>query len=92
MDVPFVEVRKHGRVNFSKKGKADMIVITDGVCTVPDQMAADFNKWKQENRVRCVGIVIGQQSTGELNKCCDDVHTVSAISVAEDVVQKCFSV
>lgn len=73
------------------KGKTDIIVITDGEVRVPDDMARRFNRFKLEEKVRMISLVL-DGTADELHKVSDEVHSIRGISINESAVQNCLSI
>jgi len=74
-----------------KKGKTDMIIISDGIVDVPGNVKEYYLKWKKENQVKTITIVIGTDP-GKIKEVSDEVYCVHSIDVDSDAVSSCFSI
>jgi uncharacterized protein with von Willebrand factor type A (vWA) domain len=84
MDVPLVELPKRWAKLGMPAGRTDIIQITDAECHVPDDMAAAFNAWKLQNKVKFNVILIGG-SDGRSLKCVSDrIWTADSIDVSAE--------
>ena len=72
------------------KGKADMIVITDGGIYVAEELARQFTAWKAAEKVRLITLAIGC-NPGGLGPVSDEVHVVDGMTVEDDAVGRCLS-
>lgn len=88
MDIPLEFVPKHWAEATYLKGKADLIVITDAICHIPERMITDFNKWKETNKVRLISMILEDQP-GDLAKVSDETHLVSKLTINDAAVQRC---
>lgn len=75
-----------------KKGKTDMIIITDGIVHVTDRMIGKFNTWKKDNQVTLNTLIIGEHSAGAFPKFSDKVYNMDQLGLANEGVQECLSV
>lgn len=93
MDVPLRELpTKYWEAIKAPKGKTDLILITDAICTVPKQMELNFLEWKQREKVRCITLVIGEKSAGDLTRISDELYLVNGINTTEKGVESCLSI
>lgn len=93
MDVPLGELPKwwdKGAVR-CPKGKTDLIIITDAIVNVPEDMARNFNEWKKREKVRCISLVLAKDA-GELSKVSEEIHLVQNVDVNEAAVGRCLSI
>jgi uncharacterized protein with von Willebrand factor type A (vWA) domain len=75
---------------------ADIVFVTDGVCTLPEEFQDEFRKSKAERGFPVTGILLDAESPGmdfSLAPNCDDVYRVSELArdgMAEAVILKRF--
>lgn len=92
-DVPLVNVPKRWAEIGAPKGKTDMILLTDGIISVDDNMAAQFNAWKKQEKVCLIALLVGYGGyDAGLSKVADETHDMSKIDTDSEAVQKCFSI
>jgi uncharacterized protein with von Willebrand factor type A (vWA) domain len=75
-----------------KPGKTDMIIITDGQLDVPWQIKKRFLEWKQKEKCRAIGVMIGAAGAGGIAQCVDEYHNVTNITAESKAVKSCFSI
>lgn len=73
------------------EGKADEIIITDGILDVSDLQAKIYNDWKAQNKVRAITLVINSPA-GNMAKVSDELHLTNGIQVGTAAVDACFSI
>lgn len=73
-------------------GKADMIVVTDGLMTVPYDMEIKFNAWKKKETVSLTTIIIGESQAGDLERVSDEVFLVHNLRIENEAITKCLSI
>lgn len=84
MDVPLVELPKRWGEHGMPAGRTDIIQITDAECRVPDEMAASFNAWKQQNKVKFNVILVGCGDGRSLKCVADRIWTADSIDVSAE--------
>ena len=79
-------------LNEKEFNKADIVMITDGECTVSDSWLGGFLKWRNANKVTIQGILVGRP-VHHLHKFCQQTHSiVDLFSAGEnDKVHNVFS-
>ena len=70
----------------SKFENADIVMITDGACTLPDAFLQNFNNWKTSKKTRCHTILIGTDSIKELEEWNDKIWKIANLTGAEDEI------
>lgn len=89
LDVPVDQVPNHYWPEFVaqglQRGKTDIVFITDAQVSCPDAMRDSFLAWKQRERVKAHGIIIGCDP-GDLAVLCDECRVVDCLSVEEEAV------
>lgn len=80
-----------------KPGKTDLILLTDAIVHVPQQMKATFNAWREQQKVKVHTLLIGcgnygGRPGGDLADVSDAVHAMSRIALEEEGVQQCLSI
>lgn len=73
-------------------GKADMIVITDGIMTVPYDMEVRFLQWKKKETVSLTTIIIGESKPGDMERVSDEVFLVHDLGIENEAITKCLSI
>lgn len=73
--------------------KADLLMVTDGKCSVSDTFAENFTKAKYENKMTMTGILLNEdESCGKsLKPFCDKIYQVGNMStdeIAIDIISK----
>jgi len=84
MDVPLVELPKKWAELGMPAGRTDIIQITDAECRVPPEMAATFNAWKAQNKVRFNAILVGAGDGKSLKCVADRIWTAESIDVSAE--------
>jgi uncharacterized protein with von Willebrand factor type A (vWA) domain len=74
-----------------KRGKADILMITDAVVKLKPEQERSFNEFKQAEQVKMTAIVI-RDKPGDLARIADEVFRVNEIGVGEEAVEKAVSV
>lgn len=66
--------------------KADVVVVTDGICGVTSDALLAWTKARQEREFKAIGILIGNapQGTGVLHDLCDEVHNIADVGYRHD--------
>jgi uncharacterized protein with von Willebrand factor type A (vWA) domain len=92
MDVPLRELPNQFWPTINPpKGATDVILITDGIVRVPDNMATNFNSWKQREKVKCISLILAADAGG-LKTVSDEVHLISSINVDDEAIGRCLSI
>jgi uncharacterized protein with von Willebrand factor type A (vWA) domain len=92
LDVPLDELPRVYWPEFqAPRGKTDVVIITDACVDCPESMAAKFNAWKLAEKVKCYGIIIGDEP-GDLNLVCDQTWSVNYLDVEEECVSELLSI
>lgn len=73
------------------KGKTDLIIITDGIVSVPQEMEVNFKNWKLREKVRCISLILAGRA-GDLEKVSDEVHLISQFDVTSEAIGRCLSI
>ena len=73
------------------EGKTDVIWLTDGWCTIPDDQVERFNEFRREHSVRSFCLGIGCDPSG-FHEICDELHTVENLSVDSEEVESILSI
>jgi len=72
------------------KGKTDVVVVTDGICSIPDDTRTQFTTWKQSAQARLISLVV-QSEPGDLATISDEVHLLPTLNVDEEGVGRVLS-
>jgi uncharacterized protein with von Willebrand factor type A (vWA) domain len=95
MDVPLHELPFQMWPELVKQGlpqgKTDLIMVTDALVHVPDEMRDAFLKWKADNKVKAISLVINHEP-GDLAAVSDQVFQVSSLEVDEEGIQTALSI
>lgn len=91
MDVPCDILPKRWEELGCPKGKTDVIVITDAICTIPPLLRKSFNAWKAAEKVKMISLVINS-APGDLALVSDQVHRVPSLSIEQEAVGEALSV
>ena len=104
MDIPLEQLPNQWWDEFvsqgMKRGKTDLILVTDAIVRIPELMERNFNNWKQRDKVRCITLVLdqhgywtyGDSKGGDLNKVSDEVHMLKKLDLEQEAVQQCLSI
>jgi uncharacterized protein with von Willebrand factor type A (vWA) domain len=90
-DVPLVELPKRWDELGAPKGKTDIVVITDAILRVPNDVKNDFNSWKALEKVKMISLVIGHEP-GDLRTVSDKVYTLNQLTLDEEGVGEALSI
>jgi uncharacterized protein with von Willebrand factor type A (vWA) domain len=91
MDVPLVEVPKMWESLGVPKGKTDIILLTDAIVRVPDEMAKAFLAWKAQEKVKCISLILAARA-GDLGKVSDQVHLIRRVDVDQAGIQETLAI
>lgn len=92
LDLPFKTIPDYlDRLPNCPKGKIDFILITDGEMGCSEELKASFTKWKLENKVRLLSIIIEMQP-GILGTISDEVYQVNSLSLDSEATHAAFSI
>ncbi len=95
LDVPLVEVPAKWPEMISsgmKRGKTDLIVVTDGIVRCPQEMSESFLKFKNDEKVKMTTIGIGVHDVGDLKPLSDTVTCVPNLVPVDGEVANVLSV
>lgn len=93
MDVPLAELPgKYWDELKCPRGKTDLIIITDGIVHIPDEMQKTFKDWKVREKVRCISLILGGYDPGELASVSDEVFQIDGIDISNSAVGRCLSI
>lgn len=72
--------------------QADVVMITDGLCQLPEDFLTKFKAAKKEKGFRCWSVLIGSDPWGELKKWSDETWPVRSLTedVAGDVFERVY--
>lgn len=92
MDVPLAELPNvYWPQIQAPKGKTDLIILTDGIVSVPYAMEKSFNTWKAANKVRCISLILAH-NPGGLTKVSDETHLIPYIGTNVAGIEACLSI
>jgi uncharacterized protein with von Willebrand factor type A (vWA) domain len=74
------------------KGKTDVIFITDAIVHAPDKMIEKFNKWKKDENVRAISLIIGTGNAGDMAKVSDEWHMVNNLEIGQTAIDNILSI
>jgi len=85
---------KYWKVMPAAAGKADMILITDGIVEIDPVQAQFFNKWKSENRVRMNSLLVEckEDDARMMRSISDEVAAIDSLSENNNKVANCFRI
>ena len=75
----------------AKKGKTDLIMISDGSMMIDTYIKRAFLEWKQQEQVKVFSLVIGS-SDGELRKVSDQTFCMPELNLNQAGIQECLSI
>lgn len=94
MVVDDVEAGLLGKV----KGKADILVITDGDISPNDGRSRDhktiveeYAKWRKKHQIKCKGLMVGTRSPGLMADLADELHYADDMHEASEIAEAVFS-
>jgi uncharacterized protein with von Willebrand factor type A (vWA) domain len=62
---------------FNEQPRADLFLITDGVCNVEENEKADFIRAKTRSGAKCYGVLIGSATTETVKQFSDKVFSLT---------------
>jgi uncharacterized protein with von Willebrand factor type A (vWA) domain len=76
----------------SKYNRADLVMVSDGVCTLPDEFLARFNAAKKQREFRTYSVLLGSDPYGTLKKWSDKVLTARMLTddMAGEIFEEVF--
>jgi len=89
--VPFDDAEKLFVETRAPRGKTDILLVTDGETHSTPEMLQKFLDWKKENQARLISLVIDCDGS-TVGPYSDELHTLQALSTAEDGVVAAVSV
>lgn len=90
-NVPLVELPARWDELGAPKGKTDIIIITDAIVSVPDDVRQSFLTWKAAEKVKLYSLVLNS-SAGDLAGVSDKVYLLDALSLEAEGVGDVLSV
>jgi uncharacterized protein with von Willebrand factor type A (vWA) domain len=91
MDVPLAELpTTYWDQIKAPRGKTDLVLITDAIVRVPNEMRVNFLKWKEAEKVKVISLIIGSSQAGDLEHISDETIPCSNLSV--ETVAPCLSI
>ena len=91
-DFPLVTLPKQWSSLEVGKGKADLILLTDGLCSIRKKMERDFIEWKEKENCMLRTLIIGADSTEEIDIVSDHVYSMDSMSLDQDAIRDCMSI
>lgn len=91
LNQPLVQMPNRWKEFGCPHGKTDMILITDAAVPVPDYQKTVFLKFKEQEKVKLISLVLAY-SAGQLATVSDDIHIINSISVDNEAIGECLSV
>ncbi len=93
MDLPLKELPEKYYPSFNApKGKVDLILVTDGICSISEKLEKDFNAWRQAEQVKAYCFMIGDYGDEEMRKVCDEVYCVPSLDPGSDAIGRVLSI
>jgi uncharacterized protein with von Willebrand factor type A (vWA) domain len=74
------------------RGKTDVVIVTDGLVDIPDQVRENFNTWRKLENCNVQVVIIGEDRAGDLEKVADRVHLMPALTVESEGVEDILSI
>ena len=90
LDVPVRELPRMYTEMHAPVGMTDVVMLTDAICCIPEDIRGRFLAWKESSIVRVIGLVIDSPA-GDLAAVCDEVHSVRSLAADEDAVGRILS-
>jgi uncharacterized protein with von Willebrand factor type A (vWA) domain len=91
LDVPVRELPGYYDQLRAPVGKTDVILITDAICCIPEELQTSFLQWKRRVQARVISLII-QSEPGDLSAISDEVHKVPSLAVTEASVERVLSI
>ena len=91
LDVPVRELPDYYTRLNAPRGKTDVVMITDAICRIPEQIRDRFNAWKKSVQARVISLVINS-APGDLAGVSDEVYRVASLSPDEEAVGRVLSI
>jgi uncharacterized protein with von Willebrand factor type A (vWA) domain len=88
--VPVRELPDYCRRLGCPPGVADVLMITDPLCRIPQEVCDAFNAWKVRAKARVISLVI-ESGPGDLTSVSDEAHLVDALSAEDEAVGRILS-
>lgn len=92
MDVPLDVLPSKWDALGCPKGKTDIIMVTDAICHVSDELRTSWLAWKLKEQAHVTSIIVGGSEPGDLTACSDKTYTVASLGLEEDAVSDVMSV
>ena len=92
LDVPLDMLPKQWEKMGTPKGKTDIICLTDAIVDVPANLRDSFLKFKEEEKVKMITLIIGGHGVGQMPQVSDRVHCVKSLSLEEEAVAEALGV
>jgi uncharacterized protein with von Willebrand factor type A (vWA) domain len=92
MDVPLAELPgRYWREMGAPRGKTDVIIITDGLVSVPPTMRDNYRAWAKQEKVRTISLILNAEPGG-LTEVSDETHVIKNIDTTEEAIGRCLSI
>lgn len=93
LDVPLREVPRYWSEELhAPKGKTDLILITDALVHVPDDLRYDFLAWKRQAKAKLITLVVGHHTGAALDGVSDETHLLPNLDADQAGVEKALSI
>ena len=86
MDVPLDVLPSKWAELGCPEGKTDMILITDAIVSIPDELRDRFTTWKTKSQAKLNTIVLGQPDTGDVESVSDRTWLVPNLDLDQEPV------
>jgi uncharacterized protein with von Willebrand factor type A (vWA) domain len=90
LDVPVRELPRMFAELHAPAGATDVVLVTDALCVIPNDVRERFRSWKRSSGVRAIGLVIDGPA-GDLAAVCDEVHSVRSLTADDEAVGRILS-
>lgn len=89
--VPLVDVPAKWDAIGAPKGKTDVLLVTDGIVPLADDVRTNFLAWKAAEQVKLITLILGCDA-GQLPQVSDRVHLVRSLGLNEEAVAETLGV
>jgi len=90
--VPLVTLPARWQELGCPEGKTDVILITDALLSVPDDIQRNFIKWKADTNVKYYTLILGESEPGDLAAVSDRVWCLRNLDLEQDAIQEIMAI
>ncbi len=94
LDVPLKTIPDNWQALGCPEGKTDMIIVSDGIVSIPDDLRASFTAWKEREQVKLYTILLecGDVDGCDLSTVSDRIWNLENLDLENDAIQEVMSI